>query len=111
MHALAVFAWPALEGAGAGAAITGFGGGAAGAGAAAGVVAPLLRHSATYAFSVIPLAWKPALSALHSSVQALAVAASPQDWDGSEKKPKTAKHKMTASCLFIFHLPKGGRLF
>jgi len=44
MHALAVFAWPALEGAGAGAAITGFGGGAAGAGAAAGVVAPVSNN-------------------------------------------------------------------
>jgi hypothetical protein len=45
--------------------------GAAGAGDGADAVPA--RQSATYAFSVIPLAWKLALSARHSSTQALAV--------------------------------------
>jgi hypothetical protein len=43
------------------------------AGAVAGVATVPARHAATYAFSVIPLAWKPALSARHSSVHVLAV--------------------------------------
>jgi hypothetical protein len=68
-----------VVGAGAGAAVVvvGAGAGAAvvviGAGAAAGVGAVPERQAATYALSVMPLAWKPALSARHSSVQALAV--------------------------------------
>jgi hypothetical protein len=68
-----------VVGAGAGAAVVvvGAGAGAAvvavGAGAAAGVGAVPARQAATYALSVMPLAWKPALSARHSSVQALAV--------------------------------------
>jgi hypothetical protein len=46
--------------------------GAEGEGAAVVVTAPV-RHCATYAFSVMPLAWKLALSALQSSMQAFAV--------------------------------------
>jgi hypothetical protein len=45
----------------------------AGAGATVGVASVPARHAATYALSVIPLAWKFALSARHSSVQALVV--------------------------------------
>jgi hypothetical protein len=59
-------------GAGAGAAVVVEVSGA-GAGAVVGVAAVPARHAATYALSVMPLAWKPALSARHSSVQALAV--------------------------------------
>jgi hypothetical protein len=69
VQALAVFApGAAVVGAGAGAAVV-----VVGAGAAAGVGAVPARQAATYALSVMPLAWKPALSARHSSVQALAV--------------------------------------
>jgi hypothetical protein len=68
VQAFAVFC-PLVGNVGAGAAAVGAG---AGAGAVAvGVVPP--RHVATYAFSVMPLAWLFALSARHSSVQAFAV--------------------------------------
>ena len=59
---------------GGGAAVVVVGAGAgAGAGATVGVASVPARHAATYALSVIPLAWKFALSARHSSVQAFAV--------------------------------------
>ena len=67
MQAFAVFCWLTL-----GALVVGAGAGLGAEGAAVVVTVPV-RHCATYAFSVMPFAWKLALSALHSSMQAFAV--------------------------------------
>jgi hypothetical protein len=51
----------------------------------------------------MPLAWKPALSARHSSVQALAVFACAQAWEDTAPTPITRAHANIESGFFIFH--------